>query len=124
MTGDGGARPTTLQGERKKRKASVRRVLGRLRDIDVGAGRFTFELTKAGLVVHRKNARRKTDLTIPFSRLTEGGGHQCAGPDGGTVLFAVTDGGVEVRRAGSKQAMTIPLVQVANMANSQPLLIV
>lgn len=99
----------------------IRRVFGCVRGVEVGNRVWVFRLTKAGLTVHERNKRHSTDKLLPFDRLTEGGGHEWM--DGGvTVRFAVTPGGLEVRRGGSRQVRVIPFPQLANMANPQPLL--
>jgi hypothetical protein len=105
----------------KTRKKPVRRCFARVGWVEVGAGSWRFELTKAGLTVHERNKRHSTDKLLPFDRLTEGGGHEWTDEDG-TVRFAATKDGLEVRRGGSRQARVIPYRQLANMANPQPLL--
>ena len=130
MAGDGASRRTELQGKRVKdalgslpdkaeRKAHVRRVFGRVGWEDVGSGRFRFELTKAGLVVHRKACRKKGDDLIPFDRLTCGAGHEF--DDNGTkVRFSLSVNGVEVRRGGSKMVKVVGFAQLADLGRIQP----
>ena len=105
----------------KERKKPVRKVFGRVQWVDVGAGRFRFELTQSGLRVRRKGARAGDALLLPFDRLTGGAGHEWV--DGWVaVKFAVTDKGVEVRRGGSVRVQVVPFAELANASRKQPLL--
>lgn len=110
MVGDGAARPTKLQKRRP-----VRRVFGRVKNVEVGSALFTFELTKVALVVHRRRARRARDMALGFDRLVNGGGFDRNG-----VKFALTAEGLELRRGKARKLLSYETL--ANFAADQPLL--
>ena len=97
----------------------MRRCWAMIKWQDVGDGRYCFELTKAGLVVRQKCHRKLSAVTIPFDRLTEGGGW--VWKDGGVpVRFAIGSRGVEVRRGASKAAFLVDFATLSNISRPQP----
>lgn len=94
----------------------MRRVFGRLARQEVPGHEklLTFELTKAGVVVHRHACRRKGDVTVGFTALAAGGGHR-----DGDAVFTPTAAGVEVRQPGSL-AVTVTWDQLRRIGRRQP----
>jgi hypothetical protein len=105
------------------RKKPVRRVFGRLTRLAVPGQQklVTVELTKAGVLVHKRAARRKGDVLVGFERLCNGGGIE-VDVAGEWVTFTMTDKGVEARRGGSKQVRLMDWAVLENMSRVQPLL--
>jgi len=108
-----------VNAQPKARKKPVRRVVGRVRNVEVdGQERLlTFELTKEGLLVHPSNLRRDKDTLVPFGRLADWGGTRRAGH-----VFTMVSGGLEVRRVGSKARRLLTWDALANQAQDQPYL--
>lgn len=105
------------------KKKAVRTCFARLKWVDVGERRFCFELTKAGLRVHRKGSRKKDALIIPFDRLTDGGGWEWK--DGGVpVRFSISSAGVELRRGTSRLAHLVDFQALVNVAKRQTELLI
>lgn len=98
------------------------KVHGRVQWVDVGEGRFRFELGDGGLRVHRKGRRAESDVVLGFDRLTGGGGYEWRDADGVAVRFAMTADGLEVRRGGSKRAQVVGFAVLSNAARREPFL--
>lgn len=84
------------------KKGATRRVFGRLKNVEAVGGLYTFELTKDGLVVHRRNHRRRGDRKLGFGRLVAGGGVVVPG----LATFTLTEDGLEIVKRGVKRVVS------------------
>ena len=104
----------------KQRKKPVRKVFGRVR-VDAADWVYVFELTKAGLVVHRRNSRRAKDEHVPFDWLAAGN-TLTEQVGGSSVRFALVPGaGLEVKVKGERTRV-LPWEFLANYGRQQPVL--
>lgn len=99
------------------RKPHVRHVFGRLRNVPALGKLWTFELTRDGVKVRRRNSR-KVD-TLDFGRLAAcSGGVLAELPSGERFSFALGESGLEVRQ-GERKPKTVPWVELSNFGRTQ-----
>lgn len=103
----------------KSRKAPVRQVFGRVKNVWVGDRCFKFELTRDGLRVRERN-HRKVEL-LSFELLAAGGWRSMEAPGLGKIEALLTAEGVEVKAVGQRKKL-VPATTLANAVRDQMVL--
>ena len=108
---------------------------GRVKNVEVNKGLFTFELARpryerktgelksaGGLTFKQKGKRKNKAVTLSFEQIANGGATEVDLYGGEKWQFLLTEKGLQVRRKGEKNRRVIPYEELCNSSRRQPLL--